>query len=164
MIRQGGREGTANLGILRGGKGSNVTMPELYGLAESRSFDRKFRSRILAQWRRVFLDSVKRNNARGREATGRASVRFEPGPIYDPYRLPMNAPVVTVAGAAIRSGGMKPHVFEHVGGMDCCHIVAKGIPAVGLGMGDYLAHSVQEYMKVPEFLKACRLAEALVAG
>jgi len=47
--------------------------------------------------------------------------------------------------------------------MDTCQIVAHGIPAVGLGMGEYLAHSADEWIDVPKFLKSCDLAVALAA-
>jgi tripeptide aminopeptidase len=48
--------------------------------------------------------------------------------------------------------------------MDTCNVVAKGIPAVGLGMGDRAAHSVDEWVDVPHFLDACRLAVDLATG
>jgi tripeptide aminopeptidase len=155
---------TSNLGILRGGTGSNVLMPELYALAEARSFGRAFRSRVISAWKDAFRKAVKRANARAAEAEGKASVDFKPGPIYDPYRLPENAPVVRAAVAAIRKLGMEPHLFDHWGGMDCNNVVSKGIPAVGLGMGDNKAHSVEEWVNVPEFLKACELAVELATG
>jgi len=157
-------QGSANLGILRGGKGSNVVMPELYALAEARSFDREFRSRIVEAWKDAIQRSVERNNERGTDAGGSASVEFSPGPVYDPYRLPEETPVVRAAVAAMAQCGLKPWLFDHVGGLDCNNIVAKGIPAVGLGMGDREAHSVKEWVDLEQFTKACELAVALALG
>lgn len=156
--------GTANLGILRGGKGSNVVMPDLYALAESRSFDREFRGVIIGAWREAFTRAVERNNERSTEAFGRASVAFTPGPIYDPYRLDESSETVRTTVAAMKKLGLAPRFFDHPGGMDSCHLVAKGIPTVGLGMGCRQAHSVEEWLDIPHFLMACRLAVELAAG
>jgi tripeptide aminopeptidase len=150
--------GTANLGIIRGGKGSNVVMPDLYGLAEARSHDLAFRRRIIQEWRSAFTRAVDEANAKAREAEGRAAVAFAPGPVYDPYRLPDDAPAVQAAMAAVRRSGLEPRLFCHDGGMDTNHIVATGIPAVGMGMGDRQGHAVEEWLDVPHFLKACEIA------
>ncbi|MBT4502405.1 MAG: hypothetical protein HOC74_32020 [Gemmatimonadetes bacterium] len=60
---------------------------------------------------------------------------------------------------------MDANVAElHAGGMDCCQIAARGIPSIGLGMGEFAAHSVDEWVDVPEFLKACKVAVALATA
>ncbi len=157
--------GLANLGVLRGGTGSNVIMPELYALLEARSYDRDFRVRILDAWKGAFRESVEQANASASSAAaGRASVEFRPGPVYDPYRLPEDAPVVRVACDAIRGLGLAPVLIDDDGGQDASWVVAHGIPAVGLGYGDYRAHTPDEYVNVAEFHTACRLAERLALG
>jgi len=62
---------SSNIGIVRGGTGSNVTMPQLYVLGECRSFDLGLREQVLSAWRRAFTDAVERANkaARGRGVT-----------------------------------------------------------------------------------------------
>ena len=165
-VQRDGGWATANLGILRGGAGSNVVMPELYALAECRSFDLGFRARVLEAWRAAFRAAVERANAKAasRGVEGRAAVSFRPGPEYPPYSLPEDAPSVLAARRAIEGLGRAPRLFRHAGGMDSCNLVTKGIPAVGLGMGDRQAHSAGEWLDVPHFLDACRLAAALAVG
>ncbi|HOX05764.1 MAG TPA: M20/M25/M40 family metallo-hydrolase [Planctomycetota bacterium] len=165
-VKRDGGWATSNLGILRGGTGSNVVMPELYALAEVRSFDLGFRAKVLEAWRTAFRAAVERANAKaaGRNVTGHAAVAFRPGPEYPPYTLPEDAPVVLAARRAIEALGRTPRLFKHAGGMDSCNIVVKGIPAVGLGMGDRGAHSVDEWLDVPHFLDACKLAVSLATG
>ncbi len=165
VTRDGGWA-TSNLGVLRGGTGSNVVMPELYALAEVRSFDLGFREKVLDAWRAAFRSAAERANgkAASRGVEPRAAVAFRPGPEYPPYALPDDAPVVLAARRAIEALGRTPRLFKHAGGMDCCNIVTKGIPAVGLGMGDRGAHSVGEWLDVPHFLDACKLAVALATG
>lgn len=159
-------KGSANLGILRGGTGSNVVMPGLYALAESRSFDRDFREKIIEVWRETFTRAVERANTqageRGLEV--RAAVELSPGPVYDPYVLAEDSPVVRASTAAIEKAGLTPRLYSHPGGTDSNNIVAQGIPAVSLGMGDCAAHSVNEWVDVPKFLKACEIAVDLATG
>ena len=156
----------SNIGVLRGGTGSNVTMPALYALGECRSFDLSLRERVLTAWRKAFTDAAERANeaALKRGVKGRASVAFRQGPEYKPYRLPGEAPVVKTAVAAIGKAGRVPELMDHRGGMDTCNVVAKGIPAVGMGMGDNQAHSVDEWLDVPQFLDACRIGVDLALG
>jgi tripeptide aminopeptidase len=157
---------SSNIGIVRGGTGSNVTMPQLYALGECRSFDLGLREQVLSAWRQAFTDAVERANtaARDRGVTGNAGVSFRKGPEYTPYRLPEDALVVKTALRAISKTGRTPELIEHRGGMDTCNVVVKGIPAVGMGMGDNQAHSVNEWLDVPQFLDACRIAVDLALG
>ncbi len=165
-VEKDGRIANSNPGILRGGTGSNVTMPALHCLAECRSFDLKFREQVLEAWRQAFRDAVERANqaAEKREVEGQASVTFTRGTEYPPYKLPDDAPVVLLAKKAIAASGRQPKLFSHSGGMDTCNIVRMGIPAVGMGMGDRQAHSVNEWGDVPHFLDACKVAVFLVGN
>jgi tripeptide aminopeptidase len=157
---------TSNLGIVRGGTGSNVTMPELYALAECRSFSLEQREETLAAWRDAFERAVERANAKAQQRgiEGRAGVSFSQGPEYKPYELPGDHPAVLAARAAVEKTGRKTELFDHSGGMDCCNVVSKGIPAVGMGMGDRAAHSVHEWIDVNQFLDACRVAVDLATA
>jgi tripeptide aminopeptidase len=165
-VKRDGGWATSNVGVIRGGTGSNVTMPELYALAECRSFDYDFRCRVLDAWRAAFRGAVERANtaAEERGVEGLAGVEFSQGPEYKPYALPADHPAVVAAWEAIEKTGRKPGLFDHAGGMDTCNIVSKGIPAVGLGMGDRAAHSIDEWINVPHFLDACRVAVELAVG
>ncbi len=165
-VRRDGGWATSNLGVVRGGTGSNVTMPELYALAECRSFDLDYRNKVLDAWRAAFNGAVERANAAAAErgVEGRASVTFSQGPEYRPYALAGDHPAVLAAEQAVAGTGRKPVLFDHAGGMDTCNLVSKGIPAVGMGMGDRAAHSVDEWVDVPHFLDACKVAVELAVG
>ncbi len=157
---------TSNIGILRGGTGSNVVMPELYALAECRSFDYEFRTKVLTAWRAAFESAVGRANEKA-ETSGiepAATVGFSQGPEYKPYALPEDHPTVLAARKAIENVGRAPELFEHCGGMDTCNMVAKDIPAIGLGMGDRDAHSANEWIDVKQFLDGCKVAVELALG
>jgi tripeptide aminopeptidase len=147
-----------NLGILKGGTGSNVVMPRLYGLAEFRSHDSAFRRQVIETWQ----DAFRRAAASVTNVAGEpGSVRFWPGPAYEPFALPDDAPVVQTALAAARACEIEPSLVRHDGGMDSNHFMAKGIPTVSCGIGGFQAHSPREYVDLSEFATCCRLAVAV---
>lgn len=164
VIEQAEGSGFSNIGVLRGGQNSNIVMPELYGLVEARSFERPFRERIIAEWKSAFVAAVEQHNEEATEAEDEASVKFTPGPVCDPCFFSEDSPIVVKTKQAIAACGMEAFLFQHAGGMDTCQIVAHGIPSVGLGMGEYLAHSVDEWIDVPKFLKACEVSVALATA
>jgi tripeptide aminopeptidase len=153
----------SNLGILEGGSGSNVTMPELYCRAECRSYDLELRNEVLSNWRRCFQEAVDSANQQAiqHNLSARASLEFTAGPEYPPYQLPDEHPAVKAAQSAVKKAGLTPRLGLDDGGMDTCNIVRMGIPAVGLGDGDRQAHSNLEWIDIPDFLAACRTAEFL---
>lgn len=153
-------EGSAksNLGILRGGRGSNVVMPELHILAEVRSHSSDFRKTVIDAWKDAFSRAAQEvKNTDG--VAGK--VRFSPGPTYEPFALPDDAPVVQLAEAAARECDIEARLTSHDGGMDSNWFVAFGMPTVSVGIGCMLAHSVQEYVDLEHFANCCRLAVAL---
>jgi tripeptide aminopeptidase len=153
--------GTANLGILRGGTGSNVVMPSLHILAEARSHDVGFRKTIVRVWQEAFGRAAAAWRNRGGQ-TGR--VRFGAGPAYEAFALDANAPVVQEALAAAQRCGLTPRCVSNDGGMDANWIVAHGIPTVTIGAGQRHIHMPTEEINLHQFTLACRLAVELAAG
>jgi len=147
-----------NLGILEGGTGSNVVMPQLRALAECRSHSREFRRLVIDTWQDAFRRAAEQvTNSDGQSC----SVTFSQGPTYEPFALPDDAPVVRLAQAAAHQCGIRPDLIRHDGGMDSNHLVAKGIPTVSVGIGGFLCHSPDEYVDLAEFRRSCELAVAL---
>ena len=150
--------GSANIGILRGGRGSNVMMPDLHILAEARSHDRNFRKRIMAVWRETF----ERTAAEVRNLAGQSGeVVFGSGPTYEAFALGEDTAVVRAARAAAASCGLKLHAETDEGGSDANWLVAHGIPTITLGAGQYQVHTTREWVSLKEFRKACELAREL---
>ena len=78
--------GMANAGVLQGGEATNVVIPSFSIWAEARSHDLAFRRRIVGVWK----DTFTRAAAAVTDADGRpAKVLFSPGPVYEPYLLPV---------------------------------------------------------------------------
>jgi acetylornithine deacetylase/succinyl-diaminopimelate desuccinylase-like protein len=157
-VRRPAGEGTSNIGVLAGGSATNTVMDHLLLRCEARSHDTAFRRRIVEQYQSVF----RRIAAAATNAAGRAgSVRFVPGPAYQPCRLAEDAPTVRAALAALRHCGVTPKIVTNNGGMDTNWYNAHGIPTVSLGCGQRNPHNVAEWIALDEFHAACRVAEYL---
>ena len=153
--------GSANVGTLRGGSGTNVVLDRLTVLAEARSHDHAFRERILETCRGAFERAAGETTSRDGQA---AKVSFRPLSRYESFVLPDDAPVVAAALAAGRAAGVQLATVSNDGGMDANNLTAKGIATVTFGLGPHEVHTPDEWIDVEEFLMGCRLALAVVEG
>ena len=150
--------GTANVGILEGGKGSNVVMPSLHILAEARSHDPQFRHKIIATWQNAFQRAAATVTNIHKQ---HGSVTFGPGPTYEAYALPNDAPVVRKVAEAAEHIGLPIKLVSDDGGMDANWVVAHGIPCVTLNIGQRDIHTPDEWIDLHDFERACQLVIAI---
>lgn len=157
IVKQEGR-GTANLGIINGGQGSNVVMPTLQILAEARSHDPFFRRRIIETWKQEFRRVVQEmSNQHGQKG----AVSFGSGPIYEAFALREDEPTVQRLLQAAALCQMDAHLVSNDGGMDANWIVAHGIPAVTIGVGQRDVHMPAEWIDLADFAAVCKLMRAV---
>ena len=155
--------GTSNVGVF-GGKGgkaagdaTNVVTDYAYLKGEARSADAAFATAIAAGYREAF----RKAQAEVKDAGGAmADVKFEQVTTYPPFHQRNDQPVVTHAIRAAESIGVKPTIIFSNGGLDANWLVTHGLPTVTFGAGQNDVHTVNEYVDVPEFLQACRVAVA----
>lgn len=151
--------GSANVGIVNGGQGSNVVMPAMHILTEARSHDPTFRKTIIDTWKAAFIRSAQ-TVANHQNQNG--SVAFGPGPTYEAFALQNEDPVVQISLQAAQSCGFTPQTLSNDGGMDANWIVAHGIPAVTFGAGQRQVHTTDEWIDLSDFERACQLVTAIV--
>ena len=147
--------GSANVGSLHGGAGTNIVLDRLEVLAEARSHDPAFRQRILDVYRQAFQDAATRTTNQHGDA---AAVTFKPLACYEAFALADDAPAVRAAVAACLANDIEPTLISNDGGMDANNLTAKGIDTVTLGLGQRQVHTQDEWIDVNEFLTACRIA------
>ena len=153
--------GSANVGILEGGSGSNVVMPKLNILAEARSHDKAFRRKIIQTWQDAFKRAVGAvTNIHNQFGT----VEFGPGPTYEPYALADDAPVVQAVRRAAEQIGLDIKLVHDNGGSDASWVVAHGIPCVTLNIGQRDVHTTDESIDLHDFERACELVIAIATG
>jgi tripeptide aminopeptidase len=160
-IEKDGHFGTSNVGYIHGGQATNVVTDHVELKAEARSHDPKFRKHIVGQIERAFQDAAQEvRNVQGK--CGR--VRFEGREDYEAFKLADDEPSVVAAERALRTLGFKPLRAVSNGGLDANWMTAHGIPTVTLGCGQMSIHTTSEYLDIPAFERACRIALLLATG
>ena len=165
QVQKGAKLGTSNVGTVCGkdgapaGDATNVVTDYLYCKGESRSHDPAFVSEITAAYKAAFESAA----AQVRTSTGDAGrVNFTVRPDYPPFRLADDSEVVARASAAIRAElGTEPVLKITNGGLDANWLVTHGIPVASFGAGQNEIHTVNEWIDLDEFDRACRLAVRL---
>ncbi|HMF16240.1 MAG TPA: M20/M25/M40 family metallo-hydrolase [Gemmataceae bacterium] len=163
-INKNGKEGTSNVGSVgdqhgkSAGEATNVVTDYVLIKGEARSHDAGFVREITAAYRQAFRHAAGQvRDHRGRHA----KIRFQSRRDYYPFRLKETSPVVRLGLAAGERAGWHANLRVTNGGLDANWLVRHGIPTITFGAGQNEIHTVDEYVEIPEFLRACRLALAL---
>jgi tripeptide aminopeptidase len=163
-VVKGDRQGTSNVGPVTGGPGrpagdaTNVVTDYIHVRGECRSHDARFFKEITAAYKQAFTNAA----ARVVNSDGKAGrVKFKSQTDYYPFRQKESLPVVRRAVAAVEAGGAKPYVRSANGGLDANWMVRHGVPTVTFGAGQHEAHTVDEWIDLDEFERACGLAVRL---
>jgi tripeptide aminopeptidase len=160
-VVKGKNMGTSNVGPVTGGEGrpagdaTNVVTDYIHVRGECRSHDAKFFPQITAAYKAAFENAAKKvKNSDGK--TGK--VKFRKQTDYHPFRMKDSLPVVKRAIEAVTANGGKPNVRTANGGLDANWMVRHGIPTVTFGAGQNEPHTVDEWINLDDYEKACALA------
>src|SRR3954465_14733469 len=163
-VVKGKRQGTSNVGPVTGGEGrpagdaTNVVTDYVHVRGESRSHDGKFFKEITKAYKTAFEKAAKRvTNAQGK--CGR--VKFKAETDYFPFRMKESLPIVKRAIEAVSAVGGSPNVRPANGGLDANWMVRHGVPTVTFGAGQNEAHTIDEWINLDEYDRACALAVQL---
>ncbi len=161
---QASKQGTSNVGPVTGGEGrpagdaTNVVTDYVHVRGESRSHDGKFFREITKAYKAAFEKAAKRvTNSDGK--SGR--IKFKAETDYYPFRMKEGLPVVRRAAAAVSALGGTPVIRTANGGLDANWMVRHGIPTVTFGAGQNEVHTVDEWINLDEYDRACALAVQL---
>jgi tripeptide aminopeptidase len=161
LVQKNGKQGASNVGVIHGGSATNVVTDRVELRAEARSHDPRFRKQIIKEFERAFTSAAKQvRNVEG--AAGR--VHFEGRLDYESFRLPLSEPSVQTAVAALDAEGLEPDYAIANGGLDANWLTAHGIPTVTLGCGQNNIHTTSEWLDIPQFQSACRIALRLATA
>ncbi len=158
LIEKGKKQGTSNIGVIRGGAATNVVTDRVDLQAEARSHDASFRKKIVEAFVAAFAKASKSlKNAAGK--TG--SVEFDVQHKYESFKLSMSEPSVIAAMEAIENCGLDPAAKVSNGGLDANWMADHGLPTVTLGCGQDGIHTTSETLDLVHFQHACRIAMEL---
>lgn len=146
-------ETTANIGIIEGGKATNVVTPEVLVVGEARS---QSNEKLAVQTERMT------KAIRQAAADFGGEVELTVDRMYGAFQVPEEAPILQTLRKAIEAIGLEPIIEASGGGSDTNHFNANGIPAVNLSVGIEEPHSNKESIDLENLAKVTELVVEVI--
>lgn len=140
---------TANLGVIKGGSGTNVVCSFVEINAEARSTDPKALQDQVDHMKQRFTDSAKKWGA---------EVNFDHVRHYNSYDIDPESWVVKVAVEASRNLGLEPTLRTTLGGSDANIYNAKGVPSIVVATGMEKIHTHDEFISRIDLVRTAKLS------
>ena len=132
-------ETTTNIGIISGGKATNIVPDKVTLEGEVRSRNEEKLEKYTEQLKKIAEDTAQEFKAKAEVKTNRE---------YYCYNLSADDRVVKIAMKAARDIGLQPELHPSGGGSDANVFNKKGFPSVDLAIGMEKVHTVNEYILV----------------
>ena len=140
-------ETTSNMGVIQGGKATNIIPDSCFIQGEVRSLNRakmdSLTSEIVSEFTRV---------AEAAGAKSEVRVTFQ----YPEFRLDQELPALRIAAGAAGKAGLKISYETSGGGSDANNINATGRTAVNLGIGMQQVHTTDEWLRLSDLVADVR--------
>lgn len=146
-------ETTSNIGIIKGGKATNIVPDAVFVEGEARSLDRGKLDAITEDITREF---ERINEIPG--ASSKMQMVFE----YPEYRLDPEGPVVKFAARAVERVGLEVKIETSGGGSDANIFNAAGLAIANLGVGMQNAHTTDEILESRDLTDIVRVLSEMV--
>lgn len=144
---------TSNIGVINGGRATNIVCDRVELKAEARSTIPLELENYLADFKRIFTETAREFGA---EATIDSHLE------YSTFKVEEDEEVIKLIGRAMGNLGLEMKVTAGGGGMDGNHFNQHGIKAVGLSPGYQGVHTPQETQPVDELVKCGRLVAEII--
>ncbi|GKX68145.1 M20/M25/M40 family metallo-hydrolase [Inconstantimicrobium mannanitabidum] len=144
---------TANIGVVNGGIGTNIVMPELEILAEARSLDS---SKLDAQTQHMVATFEQAAADFG------AEIEIETQRMYEAFSIDENDEIVNTLKKVFSKMNIDPTVVASGGGSDANILNANGVKAVTLSVGMENAHTLEEYIKIEDLITSARMVVEII--
>jgi len=147
-------ETTANVGIIQGGRAINIVPDEVRVRGEARSHDPERLAAQCAHMRACFEEAAARHPG--------AAVEVAVTTLYEPMRVPDDAPIMRLLTAAAARAGRTVAAAGTGGGCDANILNRRGFEVVNLGTGMQEIHSTREWLRVSDMVAAAEVTLALI--
>ncbi|MBU0580639.1 MAG: M20/M25/M40 family metallo-hydrolase [Candidatus Margulisbacteria bacterium] len=147
------QETTANMGVIKGGRATNIIPEEVIVKGEARSHS-------LKKLERQVKHIIKRFKKAAEELGGEVDIKISRS--YNSVAVPNNSPIIKLTEVVAKQIGFKHKVVSSGGGSDASVIYAHGVPTVAISIGMENVHSKQEYIKVKNLHDAAKYIVGIV--
>ncbi|MGB6370264.1 MAG: M20/M25/M40 family metallo-hydrolase [Atribacterota bacterium] len=132
-------ETTANIGVISGGKATNIVPDKVTLKGEVRSRKEKKLEKYTERLKKITEDTAQEFKAKAEVKINRE---------YSCYNLYSDDQVVKISTKAAKDMGLQPELCPSGGGSDANVFNKKGFPSVVLSVGMEKVHTVDEYILV----------------
>lgn len=146
-------ETTANIGVIEGGKATNIVCPEVKIKAESRSLSNEKLDKQTAHMVKCFEDAAKEFGA---------EVEIETERMYGAFTVAEDDEIVKLVQNACNNIDIKPFTDATGGGSDTNILNSNGIKAVNLGIGERKPHTLEEHLHIKDLVNSARLVVEII--
>jgi len=154
---------TANIGIIKGGRATNIIPNLVKAVGEARSHSEESLKRQVDHMRKCFHDAVSGyevtiHDELAVEGTTRVATLEESiERSYDRMDVPPESVPARLVETAVANLGHKIERHASGGGCDANYFNKMGIECVNLGTGMYDLHTVNEYLVLEEFYRCSEI-------
>jgi len=149
------KETTSNLGVIAGGKATNIVPDKVVIKGEARSHDKV---KMWCQIRHMQIVLMKTCKKYG------AKVKIAATKIYESFEVKPKKKVAKLACAALRRAGYRPKFVPTGGGSDANILNAAGIPTLNMGVGMHNVHTKREYANIKEMVQGAEIVLDIITG
>ncbi|HBV96869.1 MAG: peptidase M20 [Peptococcaceae bacterium BICA1-7] len=146
-------ETTANIGVISGGKATNIVPDTVFIQGETRSLDG---ARVKKQTGEII------DKAREAAEQFGAQLDIKVENLYREFNIDKDERVVKIAAEAARSISLEPRLLSTGGGSDANMFNEKGISTVVLGIAMQNVHTTGEYIKIDDLVMGSKYIVEIV--
>ncbi|MCT4619420.1 MAG: M20/M25/M40 family metallo-hydrolase [Marinisporobacter sp.] len=147
------KETTANIGVIQGGKVTNIVCPEVEIKAEARSLDNDKLDKQTTHMVDCFKEAAKEFGV---------EVEIDTKRMYSAFVIDEKDEIVNVVKNACENIGLKPFTQASGGGSDTNILNGKGIKTINLGIGEKKAHTLEEHLKIEDLVNSAKLVVEII--
>ncbi len=150
-------ETTANIGVIEGGKATNITTNLVTLKGEARSLDENKLKAQCDHMVKCFQDAAAKYEVTVEGKTTKGSVEAKVEPEYYAMDVPDSSRVVQLVLEAASRMGLKVQTMASGGGCDANIFNRKGIECANLGTGMRAIHTVNEWLDVKDMYASAEM-------
>ncbi|MBN2057410.1 MAG: M20/M25/M40 family metallo-hydrolase [Candidatus Saganbacteria bacterium] len=142
------KETTSNIGVIKGGKATNIVPDKVEIRGEARSHDPAKLWAQIKQMQKVLSRTSSKYKAK---------LKIRTTKIYGSFEVHKRQKVVKLVLAAVKRAGFKPQLIPTGGGSDANILNAAGIPTLNMGVGMHRVHTKQEFADISEMVRGAEI-------
>jgi tripeptide aminopeptidase len=151
-------ETTCNLGIIQGGRATNIVAETVEIHGEARSHDPAKLKAVVDTICKTFRDTATEFRVGDFTASAGIEVHRE----YEAFHQPETEPVTRIAAQALRNLGYNPRIERGGGGSDANIISRQGVAMIVVGCGMERYHTTEERIRTADLEAGSKLVAEII--